>query len=158
MWCPVIWWKTHIWTWKRRRGKVCLLQNYPSVINRKYYLILPLIILGILILESIILYLTGSGSSMTDFNIYEFLITLVSYFVIYFFAVWTLYFGEELGWKVYLQDRLFPLLGGYKGVLVLGIIWGIWHYPMNAMGYNFPGQPILGNALMTAFTISFGII
>lgn len=126
--------------------------------NRKYYLILPLIILGILILESVILYLTGSGLPVADFNIYEFLITLASYFVIYFFAAWTLYFGEEFGWRVYLQDRLFPLLGGYKGVLVLGIIWGIWHYPMNAMGYNFPGQPILGNALMTVFTIIFGII
>ncbi|MEN6553688.1 MAG: type II CAAX endopeptidase family protein [Methanobacterium sp.] len=126
--------------------------------NRKYYLILPLIILSILICESLILYLTGSGSPMADFNIYEFLITLSSYFVLYFFAAWTLYFGEELGWRVYLQDRLFPLLGGYKGVLVLGIIWGIWHYPMNAMGYNFPGQPILGNALMTVFTIIFGII
>ena len=68
-----------------------------------------------------------------------------------------MYFGEELGWRVYLQDRLFTLLGGYKGVLVLGIIWGIW-LTMNAMGYNFSGQPILGNALMTVFTILFGII
>ncbi|WP_321421159.1 CPBP family intramembrane glutamic endopeptidase [uncultured Methanobacterium sp.] len=59
---------------------------------------------------------------------------------------------------MYIQNRLFQLLGGYKGVLVLGIIWGIWHYPMNAMGYNFPSQPILGNALMTLFTIIFGII
>jgi membrane protease YdiL (CAAX protease family) len=29
---------------------------------------------------------------------------------------------------------------------------------MNALGYNFPGQPILGNILMTVFTIVFGII
>ncbi|WP_321421160.1 hypothetical protein [uncultured Methanobacterium sp.] len=51
--------------------------------NRKYYLILPLIILGILILESVILYLTGSGLPVADFNLYEFLITLASYFVLY---------------------------------------------------------------------------
>lgn len=143
----------------KKKPRKCLAASKLSFgRNRKNYLILPLIILGILIFESIILYLTGYGSPMADFNIYEFLITLASYFVLYFFAAWTLYFGEELGWRVYLQDRLFPLLGGYKGVLVLGIIWGIWHYPMNAMGYNFPGQPILGNALMTVFTIIFGII
>jgi len=126
--------------------------------NRKYFLILPLTVLVLLIVEYSILYFTGLGSPLMKFDISAIVISLVSYFLLYFFTEWTWYFGEEMGWRGYLQDRLFPLLGGYKGVLVLGIIWGIWHYPMNAMGYNFPGQPILGNVMMTLFTIVFGII
>lgn len=87
-----------------------------------------------------------------EFNIYTFFVTLIHYLIFSFFTIGAWYFGEEFGWRVYLRDRLFPLLGSYKGVLVLGIICGAWHYPMNAMGYNFPGQPILGNVLMTIFT------
>jgi membrane protease YdiL (CAAX protease family) len=126
--------------------------------NRKYYLILPLTVLLILIFQGIIVYFSGLGAPAAEFNIYTFFITLIPYLIFSFFTIWAWYFGEEFGWRVYLQDRLFPLLGSYKGVLVLGIIWGAWHYPMNAMGYNFPGHPILGNVLMTIFTIVMGII
>jgi len=141
---------------KWRKGLVSSQLSFGK--NRKYYLILPLAVFALLILEYLTLNFTGLGTPLTEFDISAFIVTLVSYFVLYFFTEWTWYFGEELGWRGYLQDRLFPLLGSYKGVLVLGVIWGVWHYPMNALGYNFPGQPILGNILMTVFTIVFGII
>ena len=126
--------------------------------NYKYYIILPSAVLLILIFQGSIIYFSGLGAPAVEFNIYTFFVTLIPYLIFSFFTIWAWYFGEEFGWRVYLQDRLFPLLGSYKGVLVLGIIWGAWHYPMNAMGYNFPGQPILGNVLMTIFTIVMGII
>ena len=57
-------------------------------------------------------------------------------------------FGEEYGWRGFLQTELVRL-GRIRGVGLLGIIWGIWHWPIIWMGYNYPGQPVLGPLLMT---------
>ncbi len=54
-----------------------------------------------------------------------------------------LLFGEEFGWRSYLQIRLFsdrPVLAA----VATGIIWGVWHSPLNLRGYNYPDHPILG--------------
>jgi membrane protease YdiL (CAAX protease family) len=61
-------------------------------------------------------------------------------------------FGEEYGWRGYLQSELVHL-GRIRGVGLLGIIWGVWHWPIIWMGYNYPGQPVLGSLLMTAYTV-----
>ena len=63
-------------------------------------------------------------------------------------------FGEEYGWRGYLQPELIKL-GRVRGVTLLGVIWGIWHWPVIWMGYNFPGQPILGSLAMVALGIIF---
>lgn len=62
-------------------------------------------------------------------------------------------FGEEYGWRGYLQSELVHL-GRIRGVGLLGIIWGVWHWPIIWMGYNYPGQPVLGPLLMTAYTVA----
>jgi membrane protease YdiL (CAAX protease family) len=61
-------------------------------------------------------------------------------------------FGEEYGWRGYLQSELVHL-GRIRGVGLLGIIWGVWHWPIIWMGFNYPGQPVLGPLLMTAYTV-----
>lgn len=61
-------------------------------------------------------------------------------------------FGEEYGWRGFLQSELVHL-GRIRGVGLLGIIWGIWHWPIIWMGYNYPGQPVLGPLLMTGYTV-----
>ena len=65
--------------------------------------------------------------------------------------------GEEFGWRGYLQLRLFshrPLLGA----IVTGLIWGLWHIPINLRGYNFPDHPVLGMLVFTVSTILLSII
>jgi membrane protease YdiL (CAAX protease family) len=64
-------------------------------------------------------------------------------------------FGEEYGWRGYLQPALYGL-GKVKGVALLGVIWGIWHWPVIWMGYNFPGNPILGSLLMVLYCEGLG--
>ncbi len=65
-------------------------------------------------------------------------------------------FGEEFGWRAYLLPKLMPL-GGRRAVLVLGVIWGVWHWPIIAMGHNYgleyPGFPWLGMLMMVVLCI-----
>ncbi len=61
-------------------------------------------------------------------------------------------FGEEYGWRGFLQSQLIRL-GKKRGVLILGLIWGAWHYPVIWMGHNYPGQPVAGTIMMTIFCV-----
>ena len=44
-------------------------------------------------------------------------------------------------------------LGRIRGVGLLGIIWGVWHWPIILMGFNYPGEPVLGPLLTTGYTV-----
>lgn len=66
-------------------------------------------------------------------------------------------FGEEYGWRSYLQGELIKL-GKVRGVLLLGVIWGVWHYPVIWMGHNYPGYPVWGSVLMTGYTVLLGFV
>jgi len=63
--------------------------------------------------------------------------------------------GEELGWRGYLLPRLMPL-GKWKAYPLLGAIWGLWHAPLIAIGFNYPGSPILGILFMMLLTTAIG--
>lgn len=68
-------------------------------------------------------------------------------------------FGEELGWRGYLLPKLWPL-GARTAVLVHGLVWGVWHWPLILMGYEYgfgyPGEPWTGLALFPVFTVATG--
>jgi len=66
-------------------------------------------------------------------------------------------FGEEYGWRGYLQGELIKI-GKVRGILLVGVIWGLWHAPIIAMGHNYPGYPVLGIFLMTLYTIALGFL
>jgi membrane protease YdiL (CAAX protease family) len=60
--------------------------------------------------------------------------------------------GEEFGWRGYLQRRIFvgrPV----AAALVTGIIWAIWHFPLTLRGYDFPDRPLLGSLLLIIIAI-----
>jgi uncharacterized protein len=66
-------------------------------------------------------------------------------------------FGEEFGWRGFLQRRLFPGAPALAA-LVTGLIWGVWHYPLILRGYNYPDHPLRGAALFTVFTVLLSYI
>ena len=70
-------------------------------------------------------------------------------------------FGEEFGWRAYLQPKLMPL-GGRKAVIITGLVWGVWHWPIIMMGYNYgldySGAPFLGPLAMVWFTLGLAVI
>jgi membrane protease YdiL (CAAX protease family) len=68
-------------------------------------------------------------------------------------------FGEEFGWRGYLLPKLMPL-GGHKAMLLIGLIWGVWHWPVIFMGYEYgfkyPGYPWAGPLLFIWITFGLG--
>jgi membrane protease YdiL (CAAX protease family) len=61
-------------------------------------------------------------------------------------------FGEELGWRGLLLRELEPL-GFWSSSLVIGFFWGLWHLPLIAAGYNYPGHPITGPIMMIVLSM-----
>lgn len=70
--------------------------------------------------------------------------------------------GEELGWRGYLLPNLLEKFTPLKATIISGVIWGIWHTPMIAMGHNYglgyPTAPLGGIFAMTIFCIFAGSI
>lgn len=104
----------------------------------------------------------GGGQSLTQIDPWTVVIsqTLVAILIAPLINALPI-FGEEFGWRAYLQPKLTPL-GGRKAILLTGAIWGVWHWPVIAMGYNYgfdyPGSPWLGPIAMVWFTILFGTL
>ena len=66
------------------------------------------------------------------------------------------YFGEEYGWRYYLQPRLQDKFGKRLGVVVLGIVWGLWHAPINLFFYT-PDTAVQGITIQVIACIALGI-
>lgn len=72
-----------------------------------------------------------------------------------FFVVFLPFFGEEYGWRYFLQPMLQKRFGAAKGVLLLGVLWGAWHLPLNFFYYSTPeyGLTSAAGQLITCVTI-----
>jgi membrane protease YdiL (CAAX protease family) len=64
-------------------------------------------------------------------------------------------FGEEFGWRGYLQKKLTYKYGVIKGLILLGLIWGYWHFPIVLMGFTFPNEPVLGALILFPISTVF---
>lgn len=109
--------------------------------NFKKVALLGLLFLGlkiITILFSIVIY-GGLGETLKEL-VPKIILSIVN--IPFGIALsYIIFFGEELGWREYLQIRLQILFGKKKGVIILGFIWGIWHLPLCFMLYS-PETPI----------------
>jgi membrane protease YdiL (CAAX protease family) len=142
--------------------------------NKRYYLIawlLPLLAVAVILLLAVIFRIStpdfslqramntlGSGPNPLEaiprplrFPVAAFQVLLTA--IIATPILW----GEEFGWRSYLQFRLMahrPL----PAAIITGVIWGIWHYPINLQGYNYPDNRILGLFIFPVFTVLLSII
>lgn len=48
----------------------------------------------------------------------------------------TAFFGEEYGWRYFLQPVMQKKFGLRRGVVLLGLLWGIWHLPIHLFYYS----------------------
>jgi len=66
-------------------------------------------------------------------------------------------FGEEYGWRGFLQKELVKL-GTIRGVFLVGLVWGLWHFPVILSGvHTFPAT---GSGLMLGviFFVLWGFV
>ena len=84
-------------------------------------------------------------------------LTWISLFTlgINFFLVYIAFLGEEYGWRYYLQPFLQRKFGLRKGVLILGVVWGIWHLPLDFFYYVTPeyGVAMTVNQIINCVTL-----
>ncbi|MGN0414838.1 MAG: CPBP family intramembrane glutamic endopeptidase [Agathobacter sp.] len=70
--------------------------------------------------------------------------------------------GEEAGWRGYMMPKMIKFWGVPKAIVIGGIIWGIWHWPLTYIGHNFgrnyQGYPFTGFAAMCVMCIFMGIL
>jgi membrane protease YdiL (CAAX protease family) len=70
-------------------------------------------------------------------------------------------FGEEFGWRGYLQPKLMPL-GGRKAVVLTGVIWAVWHWPSIFLGaqylFGYWGEPVVGPLLFVWYLLQSSVI
>ncbi len=86
---------------------------------------------------------------------------ILSYFVGMLLYSLFIAFGEEFGWRGYLQKE-WASSNSIVGFLMIGVIWGWWHLPGILLGHNYPDYPILGGIVLMPmvtilFSIAFGI-
>lgn len=70
--------------------------------------------------------------------------------------------GEEVGWRGMLLPLLCERISKRRAAIVSGIIWGLWHAPIIAMGHNYgmgyPGFPVTGILTMVVACTSIGCL
>jgi membrane protease YdiL (CAAX protease family) len=67
------------------------------------------------------------------------------------------FFGEEYGWRYYLQPILQKRFGARKGVLILGVVWGIWHLPLDFFFYVTPDKGVIMTISQIITCVGIGI-
>lgn len=80
---------------------------------------------------------------------------MMAYLALNYFLVFTAFLGEEYGWRYYLQPVLQKRFGMAGGILLLGIVWGLWHLPINFFYYTSPAIGLISVAgqLVTCITL-----
>lgn len=104
--------------------------------------------------------LEESGTTYTAYIAKEIFYSITSFYT--FMAVFSA-LGEEIGWRGFLFPELKKLCGRTKGVLIGGVIHGIWHFPLMLLigyeyGTDYIGAPVLGLLAFCIFTVTTGII
>jgi membrane protease YdiL (CAAX protease family) len=82
---------------------------------------------------------------------------VIALLTLYTIVTTPILWGEEFGWRSYLQIRLFasrPLFAA----IATGIIWGVWHYPLLMLGTELPGHPQLVLAIFPVYTVLLSIV
>lgn len=63
-------------------------------------------------------------------------IALIFSLPINFVFTYAAFFGEEYGWRYYLQPVMQKKFGTRNGVLLLGLVWAVWHIGVDYMFYT----------------------
>jgi membrane protease YdiL (CAAX protease family) len=110
--------------------------------------VLPVVALGVSLPVSVALGYaapTPSTSGIAALGPWK----IVLNFVLYTLISVPLAFGEEFGWRGYAQAEFVGEYGLPRGLLLLGLLWGVWHTPIYYVMGTYPNHPVLGPFVLT---------
>ncbi len=133
--------------------------------NLKYYLIAVLLVSVMSLPQGILATLLYGSGDFSDPGAYftwqEFVSTLLLVLTTSPLIAFNT-FGEEFGWRGYMNQKMEPLIGTTGTVIVGGIIWGLWHAELTVAGHNFgtdyAGYPYLGIIAMCVMCTFWGMV
>lgn len=97
------------------------------------------------------------GQNYTDAGGYLLHASAMAPFALFAFAIFFTV-SEELGWRGYLYHLWRPL-GFWRYSLSVGVIWGIWHWPMIYLfGLNYPDHRAVGLIIFTLFSALLSVL
>lgn len=73
-----------------------------------------------------------------------------------FFLSFLPFFGEEYGWRYYLTPALQNRFGARRGALAVGVLWGLWHLPLNLFFYS-PETSLQSIASQLVVCVALGV-
>lgn len=73
-----------------------------------------------------------------------------------FFLSFLPFFGEEYGWRYYLTPALQSRFGARRGALAVGVLWGLWHLPLNLFFYS-PNTSLQSIAAQLVVCVTLGV-
>jgi membrane protease YdiL (CAAX protease family) len=126
------------------------LQVFDLRIKAWYYILALLIPLIITAAAHYTANFTGIDNLPRTFLPENLPIPVIILAVPYFLAMLIVGGGqEEFGWRGYAQEPLQERFGVIGGSLVLGVVWGLWHFPLWLMGDEHSYYPFLAFVFFT---------
>ncbi len=126
--------------------------------NWKTSLFCILVFLGLYFGRAVLAYLADGQSDVVlaivqDPATWIYLLVTPLNFVIAFAA----FFGEEYGWRYYLQPIMQKRFGLRGGVLLLGVAWGVWHIFLDFFFYTTPDRGLIMTISQIITCVTLGI-
>lgn len=126
---------------------------FPGMAAVAIYAILSTVVLVLsMAMESFLKAQAIDLVSVLDFKIGA---TLVAFMIVLMTSS-AIFIGEEMGWRLYLQPLMQKLFGQRLGIIAVGVVWGLWHGPLNFMLYNAQ-TPLIGMLNHVIFCTAIGI-
>lgn len=129
--------------------------------NGKLSLAILLLFIALYFFKSLLeSFLMGEPGKVVDRSAVQcvwFMVLIAVNFIFSFPA----FLGEEYGWRCYFQPLLQKKFGLIKGVFVFGMLWGLWHLPLDLFYYpsmdpSIPVKPIYNVFMHQIVCISLG--
>ena len=147
----IVFWILLLVSGKEKRRAYGLNSNQWSTSVLMILLFIGLYLLRLVIASALGGQLSEFGKIMANSTTWIMFFTVL----LNFFLAVVAFFGEEYGWRYYLQPLLQKRFGLKGGVILLGCVWAVWHLPIDFFYYTTPdmGLAALASQFITCITI-----
>ena len=149
----VIFWILLLQSGKEKRRAYGLNSEHWNISIRMILLFIGLYLLRFVIASALSGQLSEFGKIMANPTTWIIFFTVL----VNFFLSVVAFFGEEYGWRYYLQPLLQKKFGLKGGVILLGCVWAVWHLPIDFFYYTTPDMGLAALASQFITCISLGI-